>query len=605
MKMKIVIKISNIQKLIPLITVVTLLTTKSYASDQKIEKIFLLSNYIMSDYENAVKDGKIVSDFEYNEMKAFCQEMLELSTEDVLGKTKELCYTIEQKGSTQKIQEILSDIIKTVGKKGGISPNKIPDFQLGEKLFLNLCSSCHGKNGDGVKADTSGSPPPSPLTTEHISPIKVYLTTKFGIEGTTMPAIVLGEKERWSVSFYASLLRYKNQEGQPTESQLTNDKIPDAFSLLFEYGPKTNQELEQIYGTSSSEIRKKVFELKNLDVFKYGILRAIDEVKKGNFDGASNILTKAYMIFEEVETELKLKNPSSVVQIELLFRDTISSMKQQKKTAEENLNKMLKNLQTLERDEKLGKTFVAFTIVLREGFEAIIIIAAILGIVSSVGIKKLPVYIGALSGIIAGIALWEATGKIISINKEIMEGVFTIFAVLLIVWVSFWVLEKTRRRNLKKFTDKVKHAATGRRYIFLFLLSFLSASREAGETVLFLRALGSGIEKGVIIGFLSLGLVAFSIYILKMKLDTRKFFILTNIILNITAVALLGKGIVELQEAGLIPISIIDIPHIDIIGIYPTIQTTVPQLILAIILFGATAVYLFREKFHLKDAEKT
>lgn len=589
MKMKIVIKILTRKAKILTIILIISLTNKAYG-DQMNEKIFLLSNYIMSDYENAVKDGKVISEFEYNEMKEFCMEILEISEGDIKMKAEELCKTIEQKGSVQRIQEISSDIIKLVSKKGLISPTHIPNIEIGKKLYSDLCSSCHGRNGEGIIFNTSNnSPPPPPLTTEHISPPKVYLTTKFGIEGTTMPAFSLGEKERWSLAFYVASLRYQNSKNEEIQY-----KIPDPFSLLFEHGIKSNKQLES--EKLAKIIREKVFELKNLDVFKHGILKAIDKVKEGNFEEGLNIITKSYMVFEDAETEFRIRNPSNVVQIELLFRDVVSSMKRADISAEEKLYNMLKNLTSLERDEKIGKNFIAFTVVLREGFEAIIIIAAILAIISSVGIRKSPVYIGALTGIIAGITLWEATGKIISINRELMEGIFTILASALIIWVSLWVLEKIRQKNLKRFTEKVKHAAKGRRYIFLFFLSFLSTSREAGETVLFLRALGSGIEKGVILGFLSLGIIALLIYILKMKLEIRKFFILTNIILNITAVALLGKGIVELQEAGLIPISMIDIPHIDIIGIYPTLQTIIPQIALALILFGTTVTYLLKER---------
>lgn len=298
------------------------------------------------------------------------------------------------------------------------------------------------------------------------------------------------------------------------------------------------------------------------------------------------------MIFEEIEPELKVRNQDAVVKIELLYQDAILSMKEGKDNTKEKLNEILKAVEEIEKQKDVGKTIASFIIVFREGLEAIIIVSAILGVVSAASISQIPIYIGALSGIIGGILLWEITGKIISINREIMEGVFTITAVLVIIWVSLWILEKTRKENLKKFIDKVKNAAFGRKYLFLMFLSFLATSREAGETVLFLRALGEGIEKGVIIGFISLFAVAFAIYILKMKLDTIKFFILTNIILNIVAVVLLGKAIVEFQEAGLIPISFVNIPQIEIIGIYPTLQTLIPQIILFLALFGATIIYL-------------
>ncbi|MCX7734121.1 MAG: FTR1 family protein [bacterium] len=592
--MKIIIKISE-QKIgmlfgLTLFTFLVLSGNSLYA-DEKFQKMFLLTNYISSDYENAVKDGQIVSEFEYDEMKEFCNQIMQLSPNEIKEKVKELCDSIEKKESTEKIKEITSEILSFLGKKGAISPTHIPEFNLGRKLYTNLCISCHGKMGEGIemKVSSDSPPPPAPLTSPHISPTRVYLTTKFGIEGTTMPAFSLSEKERWSLSFYVAYLKYM-LDGQKNNSN--GIQTTENFDLLFEYGLKSNEELEQIFGEKAGDIRKKVFELKNLDVFKSGILKAIEEIDKKNNDVSSAILTKSYMIFEEIEPELKVRNQDAVVKIELLYQDAILSMKEGKDNTKEKLNEILKAVEEIEKQKDVGKTIASFIIVFREGLEAIIIVSAILGVVSAASISQIPIYIGALSGIIGGILLWEITGKIISINREIMEGVFTITAVLVIIWVSLWILEKTRKENLKKFIDKVKNAAFGRKYLFLMFLSFLATSREAGETVLFLRALGEGIEKGVIIGFISLFAVAFAIYILKMKLDTIKFFILTNIILNIVAVVLLGKAIVEFQEAGLIPISFVNIPQIEIIGIYPTLQTLIPQIILFLALFGATIIYL-------------
>lgn len=589
--MKIIIKI--LERKIEVFSAFTffILLGNSLYADEKFQKMFLLTNYISSDYENAVKDGQIISEFEYNEMKEFCNEIMELSTNEIKEKAEKLCKAIDKKESTEKIKEITSEIMSFLGKKGAVSPTYIPESDLGKKLYNNLCLSCHGKGGEGIEMNVSGDspPPPAPLTAPHISPTRVYLTTKFGIEGTTMPAFSLSEKERWSLSFYVAYLKYMLEErkGKSNGVQTT-----EPFSILFEYGLKSNEDLEETFGENAGFIRQKAFELKNLDVFKSGILKAIEEINKKNIELSSNILTKSYMIFEEIEPSLKVRNQDAVVKIELLYQDAILSMKEGKGDSKEKLNEMLKVVEEIEKQKDVGKTLASFIIIFREGLEAIIIVSAILGVVSTAGISQTPIYIGALSGIIGGIALWEITGKIISINREIMEGVFTITAVLVIIWVSLWILEKTRKENLKKFIDKVKTAAFGRKYLFLILLSFIATSREAGETVLFLRALGEGIEKGVIIGFISLLAVAFAIYILKMKLDTIRFFILTNIVLNIIAVILLGKAIVEFQEAGLIPISFVNIPQIEIIGIYPTLQTLIPQIILFLALFGATIIYL-------------
>ena len=204
-----------------------------------------------------------------------------------------------------------------------------------------------------------------------------------------------------------------------------------------------------------------------------------------------------------------------------------------------------------------------------------------------------PIFVGTIAGLISGVLLWELSGSIININREIMEGVFTLVAVFLIVWVSLWILEKSREESMRRFIEKTKEIARRRRWVGVFFLSFVSVGREAGETVLFLRALGEGIEKGVLFGALSLAVVIFLIYFARIKLKPKVFFISTNIILNITAVSLLGKAIVEFQEVGIIPSTFIGIPSFDIIGIFPTLEAIVPQIFLAFFLFGSMVWKIF------------
>ncbi len=204
-----------------------------------------------------------------------------------------------------------------------------------------------------------------------------------------------------------------------------------------------------------------------------------------------------------------------------------------------------------------------------------------------------PIFVGTIAGLISGVLLWELSGSIININREIMEGVFTLVAVFLIVWVSLWILEKSREESMRRFIEKTKEIARRRRWVGVFFLSFVSVGREAGETVLFLRALGEGIEKGVLFGALSLAVVIFLIYFARIKLKPKIFFISTNIILNITAVSLLGKAIVEFQEVGIIPSTFIGIPSFDIVGIFPTLEAIVPQIFLALFLFGSMIWKIF------------
>jgi FTR1 family protein len=576
------------------------------AKNQDLIKIFMSSSYIGSDYEKAVENGKVISKFEYEEMKNMCKEIQDSAKnyEEIKKMADELCQAIENKEDKMVVREISREISEFAVKKGAVQPTSAPSFKKGESLYKKLCSSCHGEKGEGYKITFENSPPPSPLTAQHISPAKVFAITKFGIEGTNMPKFELTDKERWSLSFYVSAMRYIFLEGdeknfsQPDENRREITKNIDNFSALFDFSSKENGEIEKSYGFDTAKrIRLEVFRINNEDVFLEGLEKGIRSLKEGDLKSAEYFITSGYMIFEEIEPILSAKDKSKVKKIEMLYSSAIQDIKSGKEENAEEKIKKISNLLHEISENKTNNKFSAFIIVLREGFEAILIISAIFGIISSSGLSPVPLYSGALTGFISGVALWKVLEKIMSINRELMEGIMTALAVILILWVSLWVLQKTREENIRAFLEKIKKEAQTRNYVFLFLASFFAVSREAGETVIFLSALGPNIKEGVILGILALVAIAIIIYILKVKLKPKSFFTVTNVILNITAVALIGKAVLEFQSARIIPVDIIDfLPSIDILGIYPTVQTISAQLVLLVFIISITAYYLMKSE---------
>ncbi len=576
------------------------------AKNQDLIKIFMSSSYIGSDYEKAVENGKVISKFEYEEMKNMCKEIQDSAKnyEEIKKMADELCQAIENKEDKIVVREISRKISEFAVKKGAVQPTSAPSFKKGESLYKKLCSSCHGEKGEGYKITFENSPPPSPLTAQHISPAKVFAITKFGIEGTNMPKFELTDKERWSLSFYVSAMRYIFFEGeeknfsQPDENRREITKNIDNFTALFDFSSKENGEIEKSYGFDTAKrIRLEVFRINNEDVFLEGLEKGIRSLKEGDLKSAEYFITSGYMMFEEIEPILSAKDKSKVKKIEMLYSSAIQDIKSGKEENAEGKIKKISNLLHEISENKTNNKFSAFIIVLREGFEAILIISAIFGIISSSGLSPAPLYSGALTGFISGVALWKILEKIMSINRELMEGIMTALAVILILWVSLWVLQKTREENIRAFLEKIKKEAQARNYVFLFLASFFAVSREAGETVIFLSALGPNIKEGVILGILALVAIAIIIYILKVKLKPKTFFTVTNVILNITAVALIGKAVLEFQSAGIIPVDIIDfLPSIDILGIYPTVQTISAQLVLLVFIISITAYYLMKSE---------
>ncbi len=621
------------------------------SKNAELSKAYMLLGYISSDYANAVRDGKVISEFEFEEMVDFCSQVFDIFKRssvppDILSISILLCDEIKGKVQEHRVRELAKSLLDFLMSRGVAPiPSSIPDFRLGQKIYSNLCASCHGRHGDGIRRAglqgggsvdrdilASMNPPPPSLKSDHISPVRVYLITKNGIEGTSMPAFELDEKSRWSLSFLVSYLRYAGDSGETDlnskDDMEFGDRMVDmeredgmysegllSFEVFLNSVTMDNKTLEEIFGwRGAASIRKGVFKTEVFPLVYQGVGLAREAFEEGDLDKAKLFLTLSYMFFENIETKLKIREPARTALIESIYMQVIKSMERMSgldygDVEREREREKVISLLTRFSDEishlsgegrgDIGKVFGSFIIVLREGFEAMIIVASILSVVSIVGVSVLPIWLGAISGVLSGIIMWGLSGSVMNINKELMEGIFTIFAVLVIVWVSFWILEKTRVENIRRFVERAKVQAFRRNYIWLFLLAFFATAREAGETVLFLRALGEGIRLGAFLGFVSLLLVAYLIYFAKKSLPIRKFFILTNIILNITAVTLLGKAIAEFQEIGLIPVTLLPLPSFDIFeffGIYPTLQTVFSQLVLAVFLFGSMLIYLKRRE---------
>ena len=249
----------------------------------------------------------------------------------------------------------------------------------------------------------------------------------------------------------------------------------------------------------------------------------------------------------------------------------------------------------------------SFAIILREGFEAILIVGAIVAYLKvSAGDDKKekarkarPVYIGAVVGIIASFGLaWllNAIKLANTASQEIIEGVTALIAVCVLYYVSNWMLSKSETDAWTGYIKKKAASSSERGSMFaLAFTAFLAVFREGAEVVLFYQPLlgkdnDASVWSGFIVGCLCLVLVWLIITFLSVKIPIRPFFTATSILMFIMSIAFLGAGIKELIEGDVIgatsPVWLQWIPYndvLDMLGIYPILETIIPQLILLII----------------------
>ncbi|WKZ52612.1 MAG: FTR1 family protein [Anaerolineales bacterium] len=205
----------------------------------------------------------------------------------------------------------------------------------------------------------------------------------------------------------------------------------------------------------------------------------------------------------------------------------------------------------------------SFLLSLREGLEAALIIGIVLGVLAKLkrtdlnGVVWRGVGLAALLSLLAAIALnllgMEFEGK----GEEIFEGVAMLLAAGVLTWMILWM--KNHGGTLKsEIEEQTNQAALGKGQKALFALAFLAVFREGIELALFLlaaRLTSSPLQtvSGALLGLVSAGILGWILFTSTMRLSLRNFFGATNILLIIFAAGLVGLGVHEFNEAGIIP----------------------------------------------------
>jgi high-affinity iron transporter len=253
----------------------------------------------------------------------------------------------------------------------------------------------------------------------------------------------------------------------------------------------------------------------------------------------------------------------------------------------------------------LGVFIASFLILLREGFEAILVVAAIAAYLARSGNGRLTpvVYKSAAAAIAASVLLAIALQKVFSISgasQEMLEGFTMLLAVAVLFLVSNWMVSKAESEAWKNYIrDKVASAVTTGSVLALAAASFLAVFREGAETILFYQALLANTQEypamlwaGILAASLCLIVIFVVVRFGAMRLPLRPFFIGTSILMYLMAIIFAGGGVKELQEADLIsvtPVSFLT-DSIDLLGIHPTVETLVPQGIM-LVLAAASFIY--------------
>ncbi len=205
----------------------------------------------------------------------------------------------------------------------------------------------------------------------------------------------------------------------------------------------------------------------------------------------------------------------------------------------------------------------ASLITLRETLEASLVVGIMLAFLSHTGNRhhKKYVWLGVVAGALCSLALafvfHMVLGGFTEISENIYEGVTMFVAAGLLTWMILWMI--VQGRSMKRHIEsEVAEHVENNHALGIFLLSFISTSREGVETVIFLRAAFLNAQVGAhFVGALfGIGialLLAYCMFKGFSVIPLRQFFTVTSVLLLLFGAGLVAHGIHEFQEAGFLP----------------------------------------------------
>jgi len=598
------------------------------------QQLLQLIDYVGVDYEEAVDQGKIVNQGEYQEMQDFTLGITEKINSlpddqykaDLLSRSRELASLINHKADADEIRKLTATMRATIVNNYDVVtiPQTRPDLKQGAQLYSTHCASCHGANGNGKGplADGMQPPPIDFLDKERYAQRTLhglYNTITQGVPGTTMkPYEDLGNEDRWGLAFYVGQLAIDKSAVAHAENDAESPALAPLLDIK-KFTITTPSEAELEFGSQGAMVmawlRSDPSSLFNTGSPLEFSQRQLDEVGKaysnGQFDEAYRLAVEAYLEgFELIEQSLDTVDSDLRLEIEQAMTGLRNMIRKRAPVDEvesdiEHINGLLEAASSRLSENNLSGSaaFVsAFFILLREGLEALLVVAALVAFLAKTGHRENVRYLhtGWIGALLAGFLTWWASQTIVNISgasREVTEGVAALIAAGVLFYVGFWLHDKTTAAQWKTFIEKSMNKALTTGTLWgLSGLSFIAVYREVFETILFYQALWVQTDEagksmalgGMAAGVSVLAILALMVFRYSMRLPLRQFFSISGILMFVLALIFTGKGIAALQEAGYLPITPVGMPHIDLLGIYPNLQGLLAQLALLLV-----ALYLW------------
>ncbi|MDF5894362.1 cytochrome c/FTR1 family iron permease [Pseudomonas syringae pv. syringae] len=596
-----------------------------------------LLDYLGADYPATVADGKVVDTVKYQQQV------------DNLTALQGLVVALPQRAGRDALEQAVTQLKSAVAGRQDAAqvtrqarqlsarlalayevsqaPAITPDPARGAPLYAQHCSVCHGDSGAGDGPAGIGlEPPPSNLRDtarlDRLSLYDLYNATGLGIAGTDMPAFAdqLDDRQRWDIATYIASF-----SAQPVAQ-------PAKTFNLADLARQTPAEIQAAEGPDATatfraqraqppQVQRGPAQL--LDYTSVTLDKSLAAYKAGDREQAYDLSVAAYLEgFELVESSLdnvdanvRKDTEKSLMAYRQSLQDSMP-LPQVAQKLEAAKGKLKESADLLGSDGlSLSLSYISgLLILLREGLEAILVLAAILAFLRNTGQQSAvrSVNIGWGLALLAGLATWALAAYVIDVSgaqRELLEGATALFASVMVLWLGVWMHD---RRHAAAWQDYVKSSLVGGGGRFGFaVLAFFSVYRELFEVILFyetlwLQAGPAGHDAVLAGGATALVLLVGLAWIIlrgSAKLPLSLFFGINAALLCALSVVFAGHGVKALQEAGIFGTRPVPFFEFDWLGIHADLYSLGAQAIALIaiaVLYGRSRL---AEKRRLQTAD--
>ncbi|WP_309661441.1 cytochrome c/FTR1 family iron permease [Sphingomonas sp.] len=608
--------------------------TAAAAAGPDVQTAWRLLDYLAVDYGGAVSGGKVASASEYAEMREFSASVHDRvgalpanpAKAQLLASAARLQAAIERKAAPPEVARLArtlgSDLLRAYPVTMG--PPGAPDAVRGAQLYSQNCASCHGLNGDAKTAIAQHLKPPPITFADRVraadrTPFALYQVIDQGLEGTAMVSFAnLSAADKWALAFHAGRFAY------PASLAAKGKAIWDHDASLKTLVPN----LDGLSGTSENALAQQIGPDRAGAVIAY--LRAdpaavsasasaaaqptlalarkrlqasLAAYERGDQAKAKDLALSAYLDgFEPVEGALGARDPALLARVEQGMGELRAAIARGDDAADVRSRVAAIDAEFAAAERALApdqandaSTFLgAFTILLREGLEALLVAVAMIAFLRKADRAEALAYVhgGWVAALTAGAATWAIATYAIGISgasRELTEGFGSLLAAVILLSVGIWMHGKSQAEEWRRYIrDKMQGALSKGSAWFLFGLAFIVVYREVFETILFYAALwtpdnGTTILAGALSAVAMLAIIAWAMLRYSRSLPITEFFRYSAILIAILTVVLAGKGVGALQEAGIIGITPLGwVPRIAVLGLFPTMESLATQIAMLI-----------------------